>query len=153
MSYFYWLEEKLHEKETFAFIEASEWDHLKETTSSIQLVLKEKTLLPKGYTWEEEGREFSYQGMFYDIISLKKTTRGWELLAVSDEEEARMVANQSDHSTQNIFKFSKIQLIFIAPAILVNDVALYTSSLLYGNYQTYLANKCISRNFPPPETI
>ena len=96
ISYFYWLEEELHEKEIFALIDAGEWniENLNASSGQIKLELKEKDHLPEGYTWEEEGREFSYKGMFYDIISFKKTSNGWELIAVSDEEEAEMVAKQ-----------------------------------------------------------
>lgn len=75
ISYFYWLEEELHEKEIFALIDDGEWniENLNASSSQIKLELKEKDHLPEGYTWEEEGREFSYKGMFYDIISFKKT--------------------------------------------------------------------------------
>lgn len=72
-------------------------NHSKEdgNENQIKLVLKDKSILPKGYHWEEKGREFSYKGMFYDIVSITKTPAGWEMIAASDEEEAAIVANQN----------------------------------------------------------
>jgi hypothetical protein len=133
ISYFYWLEEELHEKEIFALIDTGEWniENLNASSGQIKLELKEKDHLPEGYTWEEEGREFSYKGMFYDIISFKKTSKGWELIAVSDEEEAEMVAKQSNHSDRQQLKFSKIQLIFISPSYIQTSYLFDLSNILF----------------------
>ena len=68
---------------------------VQKSKDQIKLVLKDKTILPNGYHWEEKGREFSYNGMFYDIVSITKTPAGWEIIAASDEEEAAIVANQN----------------------------------------------------------
>ena len=75
LSYFYLLQEKLHETERFAMIDVSqmgekEHDSDDNIGDQIKLVLKDKTILPQGYHWEEKGREFSYKGMFYDIVSI-----------------------------------------------------------------------------------
>lgn len=71
------LQEKLHETERFAMIDVSQMaekenDSDDSSGNQIKLVLKDKTILPQGYQWEEKGREFSYQGMFYDIVSIEK---------------------------------------------------------------------------------
>ena len=91
LSYFYWLQEKIHEQERFASIDAGESI---EQADQITLTLKDKSILPEGYQWEEKGREFSYKGMFYDIVSIEQTKEGWVIKAASDEEEAAIVANQ-----------------------------------------------------------
>jgi hypothetical protein len=91
LSYFYWLQEQLHEQERFASIDAGESI---EQADQITLTLKDKSILPEGYQWEEKGREFSYKGMFYDIVSIEQTKEGWVIKAASDEEEAAIVANQ-----------------------------------------------------------
>ena len=108
----------MHEQERFANIEAGKFEENDDNDNmdQITLLLKDKSVLPEGYHWEEKGREFSYKGMFYDIISFKKTSKGWELIAVSDEEEAEMVAKQSNHSDRQQLKFSKIQLNIIFQA-------------------------------------
>ena len=104
LSYFYWLQEKVHQQDRFAMIDAGQLNKLNAESSDskvhkseaqIKLVLKDKSILPNGYHWEEKGREFSYNGMFYDIVSITKTPAGWEIIAASDEEEAAIVANQN----------------------------------------------------------
>jgi len=97
LSYFYKLQEKLHEQERFASIDAGEIlekENNNHDSDQITIVVKDKSVLPEGYQWEEEGREFSYKGMFYDIVSIEQTKKGWVIKAVSDEEEAAIVANQ-----------------------------------------------------------
>lgn len=102
LSYFYWLQEKVHEQERFASIDAGESI---EQEQHIELIVQDKSILPEGYHWEEKGREFSYKGMFYDIVSIKKTAKGWVIKAASDEEEAAIVANQ--HKVHHINKEAK----------------------------------------------
>jgi hypothetical protein len=153
ISYFYWLEEALHEKDTFALIDAGKLNAIKENEHQIKLVLNDKDLLPDGYTWEEEGREFSYKGMFYDIISLKKTANGWELIAASDEEEADMVAKQSSHSKSLHFKFSKIQLLFIAPNYFQSNYLFNLSNIFYTECHASITHRTIRNASPPPERI
>jgi len=94
LSYFYKLQEKLHEQEQFASIDAGEILEKENDSDQITIVVKDKSILPQGYQWEEKGREFSYKGMFYDIVSIKKSKEGWVIKAASDEEEAAIVANQ-----------------------------------------------------------
>jgi hypothetical protein len=111
LSYFYWLQEQLHEREKFASIDARNFDLNNKATiepkehskkedrnldrdDQITFVVKDKAILPTGYQWEEKGREFSYKGMFYDIVSMEQTKEGWVIKAESDEEEAAIVANQ-----------------------------------------------------------
>jgi hypothetical protein len=121
LSYFYKLQEKLHEQERFESIDKGKFDlNNKETFDSkehsnehesdddinsddqITLTVKDKSVLPEGYQWEEKGREFSYKGMFYDIVSIEQTKEGWVIKAASDEEEATIVANQ--HKAQHLNK-------------------------------------------------
>lgn len=154
--YFFWVEEQLHEQEVFAKIDVEMFkegaEH--EQTNCISLILAKKDQLPDGYTWEEEGREFSHKGMFYDIISLKKTSKGWELVAASDEEEAAIVANQhSSKKEQHHFKLSRIQLIYTSPAI--TQHAFYFN-LIQRNYNVYtvsLFNRSLIIFSPPPEAV
>ncbi len=150
LSYFYKLQEKLHEQERFASIDAGESI---EQADQITLTVKDKSILPDGYHWEEKGREFSYKGMFYDIISFKKTSKGWELIAVSDEEEAEMVAKQSNHSDRQQLKFSKIQLIFISPSYIQTSYLFDLPNILYTEFHTEITQRTISHHSPPPEFI
>jgi len=195
LSYFYWLQEQLHEQERFASIDAGKYDlKNKETAESkehskdydidtdnhsnnhgnnhgnnhksdqITILVKDKSILPEGYQWEEKGREFSYMGMFYDIISIEQTKEGWVIKAASDEEEAELVANQHklnhlDKEAQSKSSSSKIKLnlslaVYECPSF--NSQGLFNYTLLKMKYP-FLTTPILSRYLGdishPPETV
>lgn len=132
LSLFYWVQEQWHEQERFANIEAGE---SLEKEHQIKLILQDKTILPKGYHWEEKGREFSHEGMFYDIVSLTKTEAGWEMVAAADKEEAEIVTKQSkayhlDKEMSTNKKSSKQKLHF--------SFSVYDSFVEHSSYQVHL---------------
>ncbi len=161
LSYFYWLQEQLHEQERFASIDAGESI---EQADQITLTLKDKSILPDGYQWEEKGREFSYKGMFYDIVSIKQTNEGWVIKAASDEEEAEIVANQ--HKAHQLNKeaesksnSSKIKLnlsLAVYECSSFNTQSLFNYTLLKKKYP-FLTTPILSRYTGevshPPETV
>jgi hypothetical protein len=167
LSYFYKLQEKLHEQERFASIDAGEIlekendDH---DSDQITLIVKDKSVLPEGYLWEEKGREFSYKGMFYDIVSIEQTKEGWVIKAASDEEEAAIVANQQkvhhlNKEAESKPNSSKIKLnlslaVYECPTF--NTQSLFNYTLLKKKYPT-LATVILSSYSGdishPPETV
>jgi hypothetical protein len=161
LSYFYKLQEKLHEQERFASIDAGESI---EQADQITITVKDKSILPEGYHWEEKGREFSYKGMFYDIVSIKQTKEGWVIKAASDEEEAEIVANQHklnhlDKEVQSKSSSSKIKLnlslaVYECPSF--NTQSLISYTLLKKKYP-FLTTPILSRYTGevshPPETV
>ena len=183
LSYFYKLQEKLHEQERFASLDAGKFDlnntetfeskeHSKEHESDddinsddqITLTVKDKSILPEGYQWEEKGREFSYKGMFYDIVSFEQTKEGWVIKAASDEEEAAIVANQ--HKVQHLNKeagskssSSKIKLnlslaVFECPSF--NSQSLFNHTFLkkkYPSLTTPILSSYSGKVPHPPETV
>ena len=169
LSYFYWLQEKLHEQERFARIDAGEIfekEHESDNHNSdqITIVVKDKSILPEGYQWEEKGREFSYKGMFYDIVSIKQTKEGWVIKAASDEEEAAIVANQHklnhlDKEAQSKSSASKIKLnlslaVYECPAF--DTQGLFNYTLLKKKYPSLTTPILSSYSgvIPhPPETV
>jgi hypothetical protein len=161
LSYFYKLQEKLHEQEKFASIDAGESI---EQADQITLTLKDKSILPEGYQWEEKGREFSYKGMFYDIVSIKQTKEGWVIKAASDEEEAEIVANQHklnhlDKEVQSKSSSSKIKLnlslaVYECPSF--NTQSLISYTLLKKKYPfltTPILSSYLGDISHPPETV
>ena len=183
LSYFYWLQEKLHEQERFASIDAEKFDlnntetfeskeHSKEHESDddinsddqITITVKDKSILPEGYQWEEKGREFSHKGMFYDIVSIKKTKEGWVIKAASDEEEAAIVANQHklnrlDKEAQSKSSSSKIKLnlsLAVYECSSFNPQSLFNYTLLKKKYPS-LTTPILSSYFGdiphPPEIV
>lgn len=173
LSLFYWVQEQWHEQERFASIDVGDLTIQKEdkiinsdfsNDHQIKLILKDKSLLPEGYHWEEEGREFSYDGMFYDIVSLTKTASGWELIAASDKEEAEIVAKQS--KAQKVDKEfagnkkankQKLSVIFSLyegyEETMINQEATQFRQQLYANYQDRLTNAYLGQIFPPPKAV
>jgi hypothetical protein len=161
LSYFYKLQEKLHEQERFASIDAGESI---EQADQITLTLKDKSILPEGYQWEEKGREFSYKGMFYDIVSIEQTKEGWVIKAASDEEEAAIVANQ--HKLNHLGKeaeskssSSKIKLnlslaVYECPSFNTQDF--FNNTLLKKKYPlltTPILSSYSGAISHPPETV
>lgn len=155
------MQEQWHEQERFANIaggESIEEEH------QITLLLKDKTILPEGYQWEEEGREFSHQGMFYDIISLTKTESGWELIAASDKEEAEIVAKQqkTQHADKEMagqhhskkqktnFNFSLYDQYFETNYL--KELAALNQPA-YSNYKDNLTQLFLGQISPPPKEV
>ncbi len=161
LSYFYWLQEQLHEQERFASIDAGESI---EQADQITITVKDKSILPEGYHWEEKGREFSYKGMFYDIVSIEQTKEGWVIKAASDEEEAEIVANQ--HKAHQLSKeaeskssSSKIKLnlslaVYECPSF--NLQGLFNYTLINKKYPfliTPILSSYSGEVSHPPETV
>ena len=189
LSYFYWLQEQLHEQERFASIDAGKFDLNKKKTfeskeltkeynndvdsddqidnhssDQITLVVKDKSILPEGYQWEEKGREFSYKGMFYDIVSIKQTKEGWVIKAASDEEEAAIVANQHklnhlDKEAHSKSSSSKIKLnlslaVYECPSF--NNQSLFNYTLFkkkYPSLTTPILSRFLGDISHPPEAV
>jgi len=189
LSYFYWLQEQQHEQERFASIDAGKFDLNKKKTfeskeltkeynndvdsddqidnhssDQITLVVKDKSILPEGYQWEEKGREFSYKGMFYDIVSIKQTKEGWVIKAASDEEEAAIVANQHklnhlDKEAQSKSSSSKIKLnlslaLYECPSF--NNQSLFNYTLFkkkYPSLTTPILSRFLGDISHPPEAV
>ena len=171
LSYFYWLKEKIHEQERFASISAGQILEKEDDEHSnnqsgdqITIVVKDKSILPEGYQWEEKGREFSYKGMFYDIVSIEQTKEGWVIKAASDEEEAAIVANQHelnhlDKEAQSKSSSSKIKLnlslaVYECPSF--NTQSLFNYTLLkkkYSIFATPILSSYSGEFSHPPETV
>ena len=147
LSYFYKLQEKLHEQERFSSIDAGEIlekenDSNNYNSDQITITVKDKSILPEGYQWEEKGREFSYKGMFYDIVSIEQIKEGWVIKAASDEEEAAIVANQhklnhlnkeaGSKSSSSKIKLNLILAVFECPSF--NTQSLFSYTLLKIKY-------------------
>ena len=167
LSYFYKLQEKLHEQERFASIDAGEIlekendDH---DSDQITITVKDKSILPEGYQWEEKGREFSYKGMFYDIVSIKKTNEGWVINAASDEEEAAIVANQhkvhhlnkeaESKSTSSKIKLNLSLAVYECPSF--HQQSLFNNTLSKMKYPiltTPILSSYSGKVPHPPETV
>jgi hypothetical protein len=50
--------------------------------------------------WKEKGKEFSYHGQLYDVISVGRTAKGFLIKAYSDKEETRWVVALHNYMLQ-----------------------------------------------------
>lgn len=130
----------------------------------ITILVKDKSVLPKGYHWEEKGREFSFNGMFYDIFSIEQTKEGWVIKAASDKEEAAIVANQhkvhdlnketTSKTTSSKIRLNLILALFECP--LFNN-AIFCNYTLQKKKYPFLTTPILSRYSGlishPPETV
>ena len=155
-TYFYWMQEQWHESKVFAKIEAGAFESFE---NQIKLTVQDKDILPDGYTWEEEGREFTHKGMFYDIISIKKTETGWLITAASDESEAEMVANkqkvqsegQDSERTNTKSKISISKVVYESPIKETVAFSVIAKKLIYCFYPSDIHAVYLGHFSPPPE--
>ena len=158
----------MHEQERFACIDAGKFEENDDNDNSdqITLIVKDKSILPEGYHWEEKGREFSYKGMFYDIVSIKKTNKGWVIKAATDEEEAAIVANQhkvnsfnKDPKSKTSSESSKIKLNLSIAVYHYNQLFEYKHSAIIQNKKGYfisttpILNRYKGEIKHPPEAV
>ncbi len=155
-TYFYWVQEQWHESKVFAKIEAGAFESFE---NQIKITVQDKAILPEGYEWEEEGREFTHKGMFYDIISIKKIETGWLITAASDEAEAEWEVNAQKLQTEGQgvahgntkSKISISKILYDKPAahsIVWKAVSLQTS---FSVYQSDIQLGFLGQLSPPPE--
>ena len=169
----------MHEQERFASIDAGKFEENESDddndnhsnnqgnnheSDQITITVKDKTVLPEGYQWEEKGREFSYKGMFYDIVSIEQTKEGWVIKAASDEEEAEIVANQHklnhlDKEAESKSTSSKIKLnlslaVYECPSFSTQSLFNYTLlKMKYPSLTTLILSRYTGEVSHPPETV
>ena len=158
----------MHEQERFASIDAGKFEENDDNDNmdQITLLLKDKSVLPEGYQWEEKGREFSYKGMYYDIVSIEQTKEGWVIKAASDEEEAAIVAKQhkvhslnKDPKSKTSSESSKIKLNLSFAVYDCNQLFDFKHSAIiqdkkgYFIYTTPILNPYSGEITHPPEAV
>lgn len=162
LAYFYWVQEQWHETKVFSQIKAGTFKEDDICHTFVSLEVKERSVLPDGYEWEEEGREFTYKGMLYDIVAIEQTKEGWVIKAASDEEEAIIVSNkaktqfeaQANHKTSNHgFKIN------IAKIVYDHNIIVYSFSLqqfktpMSGIFLQNINKVYLGTKSPPPQFV
>jgi hypothetical protein len=162
LAYFYWLQEQLHESKVFAQFKAGTFKEDDICHTLISLEVKDKFVLPEGYTWEEEGREFTYQGMLYDIVAMEPSLNGWKIKAISDEEEAIIVSNKSktqlesqvNHKTSNHgFKINIASIVFDFNATAETIFYGQFKAPMHGAYIQGVSQAYFGITYPPPQFV
>jgi hypothetical protein len=157
-SFYLWIREQVHEAKVFAMIHNNDLKQ-QESRLSFSFIVENKNVLPKGYSWEEKGREFSHDGKLYDIVSTIKTNNGWKITAVSDDIEVKIVDGQlelavnntSSLPTKSKIKVSISQFVYDKHGVSYQRYFPMAKSLFFDNY--LLSSHCIyiGQESPPPQ--
>ena len=106
---FYAFQKHLHKQAQFNYIE----NHPEEKMEGlIHLTVKDVEILPKGFEWEEENIEFRFQGMMYDVVSIKKTNTEWIITALADTVEVSIEKTNQQFAKQDQENHKKAQKLF-----------------------------------------
>lgn len=152
----YWVQEQWHESKVFAMIAEGDVTAFE---NQITLTVQDKEVLPDGYVWEEEEREFIHQGILYDIIAIKKIETGWLITAAADEVEAEWEAKEQKmhtdrHETNRHHTKSKISISKVWYDIHTRQSFTYISLLEQSTYhihQSKIHLGYLGKYSPPPE--
>ena len=156
-SFYLWIREQVHEAKVFAMIHNNDLKQ-QESQLSFSFIVENRNVLPKGYSWEEKGREFSHQGKLYDIVSTIKAKKGWMITAVADDLELNILngnlelaINNNSHSEKSKIKISISQFVYDKHGVSYQRYFPMGKSLFFDNY--LLSNHCIylGQESPPPQ--
>ncbi len=106
---FYVFQKKIHKQEQFKYIQSHPQEKIK---GLIHLTVNELQKLPAGFDWEEENVEFRFQGMLYDIVSIKKTNAQWIITAMADKVEVSIEKTNQQFAKQDQENHKKAQKLF-----------------------------------------
>ena len=158
-SFYLWIREQVHEAKIFAMIHNNNFQ-INESQSSISLTVENETILPKGYDWEEEGREFMHQGKLYDILSIVKVNEGWKITAVSDDIELNMLngnlelaINSNTHTEKSKIKINIGQFIYDKHTVTYHRYFPNVKSLFFDHYLQFNHSIYFDQESPPPQLI
>lgn len=106
---FYAFQKHLHKQAQFNYIETHPQEKME---GLIHLTVKDVEILPAGFEWEEENIEFRFQGMMYDIVSIKKTNTEWIITALADTVEVSIEKTNQQFAKQDQENHKKAQKLF-----------------------------------------
>ena len=106
---FYAFQKHLHKQAQFNYIETHPQEKME---GLIHLTVKDVEILPKGFEWEEENIEFRFQGMMYDVVSIKKINTEWIITALADTVEVSIEKTNQQFAKQDQENHKKAQKLF-----------------------------------------
>jgi len=106
---FYAFQKQLHKQAQFNYIETHPQEKME---GLIRLTVKDVEILPKGFEWEEENFEFRFQGMMFDVVSIKKTNTEWIITALADTVEVSIEKTNQQFAKQDQENHKKAQKLF-----------------------------------------
>lgn len=106
---FYVFQKYLHKQAQLNYIETHPQEKME---GLIHLTVKAVEKLPAGFEWEEENIEFRFQGMMYDIVSIKKKNAEWIITALADNVEVSIEKTNQQFAKQDQENHKKAQKLF-----------------------------------------
>jgi hypothetical protein len=106
---FYAFQKHLHKQAQFNYIETHPQEKME---GLIHLTVKDVEKLPAGFEWVEENIEFRFQGMMYDVVSIKKTNTKWVITALADRVEVSIEKTNQQFAKQDQENHKKAQKLF-----------------------------------------
>ena len=106
--------------------------------------------------WEEENKEFSIEGVLYDVARIKKSDGKTFLYCINDKQEKQLLdglakavnANHGNKQENNTIKSLLIDL------VCMNDdegPGIFSVSFTYSNFYADLISSFEEINIPPPK--
>ena len=148
-------EKQMYKIARIKYVNSHPTEHLE---GHITLKLSSLDELPMGYKWEDEGAEFTYKGMLYDIINIYKSESGFIINALADAPEISLDQKHIQLAHQQKESSSKSQQIFkwvFAPYIHWQKENLflncYQSSINFPNKSQDIVSIPLGKLLSPPE--
>ena len=106
--------------------------------------------------WEEENKEFSIEGVLYDVAHIKKNEGKTFLYCINDKQEKQLLdglakavnANHGNKQEKNNIKSLLVDL------VCMNDdegPGIFSVSFIYSNFHADLVSSFEEINIPPPK--
>ena len=133
---FYAFQKHLHKQAQFNYIETHPQEKME---GLIHLTVKDVEKLPAGFEWEEENIEFRFQGMMYDVVSIKKTNTEWTITALADTVEVSIEKTNQQFAKQDQENHKKAQKLF---------KWVFTPYVSLSNYEGLIIYDIASIHFP-----
>ena len=106
--------------------------------------------------WEEENKEFSIEGVFYDVARIKKSDGKTFLYCINDQQEKQLLdglakavnANHGNKQEKNNIKSLLVDL------VCMNDdegPGIFSVPFIYSNFHADLVSFFEEINIPPPK--
>ncbi len=132
------------ERELFAYI----------PDSSLEVFVAEE--FGDKIVWEEENKEFSIEGVLYDVARIKKSDGKTFLYCINDQQEKHLLdglakavnANHGNKQEKNNIKSLLVDI------VCMNDdegPGIFSVSFIYSNFHADLVSSFEEINIPPPK--
>ena len=106
--------------------------------------------------WEEENKEFSIEGVLYDVARIKKIDGKTFLFCINDKQEKQLLdglakavnANHGNKQEKNNIKSLLVDLVCMNDD---EEPGIFSAPFIYSNFHADLVSSFEEINIPPPK--